>query len=423
MALIDQATQEALKKLVAGNPSNAPVPVSGFAPGGVPLMSGAQPQTTSTPQRVPKGMPSDDPQALSPLPTAPNYNQSPVADILRKQQSTLDRIAAVPRPDPNQLKPHWYDRLLAFGVGTAAGLRNPEDAATTASNIVNRRWNQAETGYQRQISPLQQQLQMEREQLPAAEAAAKIPQTDFENRLQVSREERERAAEKSKAGYWEQRSTDLKDRFIAGSEAQDENSPTGWTAETFGGEKKPFTPKSLEGKPKEPTNEFTGWYEAFNRDNKRPPTAKEINDHMIAQKHAERPEKPEKEPPASGWSPDESREITSKGRRYQTRITELEKQRATLMGATDELGKSQLAAINEELEGKDGKGGLYGKIDDIENEVLSRRKGGNPAATPEFPKGFFKGKEGKRVTVDVGGGRKMKFDIQADGTPKPVTGG
>lgn len=156
------------------------------------------PQQTSPTQAAPP--PSDDP-AISPTPKAPDVSNSPVTGLLKSMQDTQARISAVPKPDPTQLKPKWYDRLLGAGVGFAAGWGNAERGYDLGSNVTNRRWNSAQTQYERTVTPLQAQLQSEREQLPAAEAAAKIPQTDWENRMQQHREERETFTAKSTAQY------------------------------------------------------------------------------------------------------------------------------------------------------------------------------------------------------------------------------
>ncbi len=431
---------DSLKKLLGANPTAQPgagettsAPV-GFDPSGVRM--GARPAAGAPvapampaapapqPQRVPAaaGMPSDDPANLPPMPTAPDYSNSPVAGDVQRYQDLAQRYSALKAPQPSDYKPKWWQRALAPAVGALAG----REAGPAVDTMLHGRYYQAQKDYEAKAAPLEKQLQYEREVgIPLAEAQARIPQQKFENDVRLGELANSRATVSGRLARWDEQ----KDKFVGGTEREDQNSPTGWTAQTFGGDWKPFTPKSATALPKEPKT----WQDAQSQASaaaaagnkaeadRLSALSKKMYQDELGLHRAEK--SPESNP--NGWTPDESREITSRTRRHQTRIQELEKQRAALVGATDPQGQAQLSAINEELEGKDGKGGLYGDVDKIEQEVLGRRKGGGPYAdkTPDFPKGFFKGKEGKRVTVDVGGGRKLKFDIQADGTPKPVQSG
>jgi hypothetical protein len=343
-------------------------------------MAPPAPVSPVTPAR-PAPPPSDDPDLAMPaLPQAPDLSNSPVAKLINDYRNTQAQIASVPRPDPNQLKPRLWQRLLGFAAGTAAGFRNPEMGYNVAQGIATRDWSRAQNTYNIQTAPLYRQLETEREALPMAEAQSRIPQQTFENEMQRAREGREQMLDTGRIKQYRARAEDFeakKDKFIAGTEEEDDNSPTGWTAQTFAGERKPFTPSSATKTPKTPSGEFSGWYEAFQRDNKRAPTAKEINDHEVNLKRSERAGAKDVNP--NGWTPDESREIASRGRRYQTRIDSLEKIRGDYVGSKRQSDIDALKGIDDEIEQN------HQKIDAIEQDVMGRRgsKGGSPQAAPQ----------------------------------------
>lgn len=144
---------------------------------------------------------SDDP-SISPLPKPPDLSQSPVASLLKQYNDTQSKIAAVPPVDYNAKKPSPWSRLLGGIVGTAAGYGGgPQVAQQVARGVTYRTLNQADIERQRQLDPLFQQLQTEREGIPLAQAASQVPQQDFENNMSVAKESRERAAEKSASQY------------------------------------------------------------------------------------------------------------------------------------------------------------------------------------------------------------------------------
>lgn len=162
-----------------------------IAPSGQDAMRAAIiPQQAPPPQAAPAPPPSDDP-AISPVPQAPDISNSPVVGLQKQMADTSTQIAAVPRPDPTKLRPKLWERLAGAGTAFAAGWKDPALGYEIGSNVTNRRFNQAQSDYKHQVSPLQEQLEAERAQLPAAEAAARIPQNAWENRMKQHEEERQ----------------------------------------------------------------------------------------------------------------------------------------------------------------------------------------------------------------------------------------
>lgn len=99
---------------------------------------------------------------------------------------------------------------LSSGLASAAGVQ-PEEAIksgrATGSAFTNRKFNQAEDSYQRNTSALDKQLEQERGGFPIAEAAGKLPQEDFTNKMAVAKEQREQTT----AAGNEQYKSDLND--------------------------------------------------------------------------------------------------------------------------------------------------------------------------------------------------------------------
>lgn len=204
-----------------GQPAVQPAPM---APSGQDAIRAAVAPVPVQPAQTPPPA-SDDPAVnpiskLPPVPTPPDMSNSPVVGLQKQMADTSSQISNVPRPDPAKLRPKWYDRLAGAATGFAAGWGNAERGVDIGSNVTNRRWNGAQTDYQRTISPLQQQLETERQQLPAAEAAAKIPQSAWENSMAQHREARETSTGeartqdlKSKADLADQRAQNLQDKL------------------------------------------------------------------------------------------------------------------------------------------------------------------------------------------------------------------
>lgn len=361
------------------------LPVNGryipFAPTG-PVASPATTATGPTALRAAMNgpeAPSDDPE-LSPLPTAPDLSNSPMAKVLKDYSDTQQKIQAIQAPDPAKMQPRLYQRLAGFAAGTAAGLRNPQVGEETARDIANRDYNRAQSSYQAQVAPLERQLQSDREALPLAEAQSKIPQQSFENELKLSQEQRNRQATQGRVAWYESRAKELTGKFISGTEKQDPNSPTGWSAETFDGDLKPFTPPSYAKKPVEPKSADEA-YAAASAAQKSGDTAEykrltSLGDQMTkVQRGNIAAEHPNKDLNEGGWTPGESREIDSRSRRFQMRINALEKARTDLIGSNNAEDKASLQEMDNEIEQNQK------QIDSIEQDVMSRRNGGKGSSS------------------------------------------
>lgn len=165
-----------------------------------PLRQAVAPQAAPTPAPAPPPAPSDDP-AISPVPAPPDLSNNAVTDLQKQMSGTSAQIAAVPRPDPVKFKPSGWRRLAGGLVAGAAAYGHVLGAMEIGQNVVNAPWNQAQTNYKRTVSPLQSQLENERQQVPMAEAAAKIPQTNWENRMRQHTAEREDFTAQGNLGY------------------------------------------------------------------------------------------------------------------------------------------------------------------------------------------------------------------------------
>lgn len=360
---------------------------------------GAMPTPTAPP-------PTDDQSLTMPaVPQPPNLSNSPLAQLLAQVKGTQDQINAVPRPDPSQLKPRLWERILG-GVLGATQLRNPENAGAVASEVVNRRLAGAQRNYDVQTSPLYKQLQSEREGLGVAEAQSRIPQQNFENQMQTTREGREQKLATGRIANFEARSTALQDKFVAGTETKDENSPTGWTAETFGGDRKPFSPKSATTPPKEPKNADEAYSAASaaqaRGDTKEATRLAALGDKLEKQKKNEL--YIQHRPPATkddtGYTPGEKREIDSRSRRYDTRVKALEKSRSDYVGSQRPSDVQALAAIDAEIEQN------HQKMDAIEQDVMNRR----PAKATPAPSSAAKPSAAAQPGTAKPGGGKVITD-------------
>jgi hypothetical protein len=115
------------------------------------------------------------------LPTAPDLSNAPQVGLYKQYQDALAKQAALKAPDPNQLRPHWYDRLLGGVVGAAS------NDAGAGGNVTNRRLINANREYQAQEAPLQKQLANIRGGAELAKGAAEVPQQGFENQMQIEK--------------------------------------------------------------------------------------------------------------------------------------------------------------------------------------------------------------------------------------------
>jgi hypothetical protein len=153
------------------------------------MVAGANIPAASPFTRTPKPQSSDDQgiTGMPALPTPPDYSNNPVSQAYTRYQDLEKKRAAVPLPDPQKLKPKWWERLAGAGVGFASGWGNAEQGARLGGDVTNRRYNSAMRDYTHQTGAVDKELEAERGGIPLAEAVGKIPQTAFENWMQRAR--------------------------------------------------------------------------------------------------------------------------------------------------------------------------------------------------------------------------------------------
>ena len=163
---------------------------------------------------------SDDPgiTGMPALPTPPDISKSPVGPVNAQYQADVAKRAAFgPAPNPADYKPSLGRRIgggllgaLSGGLASAAG-EKPEDAVKTGEAaggaFTNRAFNRAQGTYARGTSALDKQLEAERGGFPIAEAAGKLPQEDFTNKLNLAKEGREQQVGQGRIDAAESRST------------------------------------------------------------------------------------------------------------------------------------------------------------------------------------------------------------------------
>jgi hypothetical protein len=182
--------------VVAQPPTGQPLPgaSTNLGPAGAnvaPESPGKVPPVTDDPS-VPKGPAAtgttDDLESrgmlsrISPQPAAqpaaPAMPKSPdlasyLNPALKQYQSDLSgyqQADQANRLDPQQLRPKWWERLAGFALG-ATQLKDPSNAGNVASEVTNRRLNEATANRERALAPWTQRLQMDKEGTPLAEAA------------------------------------------------------------------------------------------------------------------------------------------------------------------------------------------------------------------------------------------------------------
>jgi hypothetical protein len=109
--------------------------------------------------------------------------------------ANLQQQQGLTPPDPAQLHPHWYDRILGGLVAGASG------NIQAGSNVTNRRMINAAREYQSKLQPLESQHKQMVEEGPVAESATKVPSQDLKNQLDVAGEGREQISEKERGRH------------------------------------------------------------------------------------------------------------------------------------------------------------------------------------------------------------------------------
>lgn len=207
-----------------GAPGQPTAQAAPMAPSGQDAIRAAVAPAPVQPAQTPPPA-SDDPAVnpiskLPPVPTPPDMSNSPVTALQQRVQGIQNQEAAIPKPDPTKLHPKLWERLAGAATGFAAGWGNAERGVEIGSNVTNRRWNGAQADYERQLGPLEKQRLSELQNAPLAEAAAKIPQTNYENSMSAHREARETSTGEartrdlqSKADLADQRAQNLQDKL------------------------------------------------------------------------------------------------------------------------------------------------------------------------------------------------------------------
>jgi len=171
-----------------GRNLNPPTPAdAASSPGG--MVAGANIPAASPFTRTPPMQSSDDRgiTGMPELPNPPDLNNSPVSEAYSRYQDLEKKRATVPLPDPQKLKPKWWERLAGAGVGFASGWGDAARGAQLGGDVTTRRYDAAMRDYTHQTGALDKQLEAERGGFPLAEAAAKTPQQAYENAVQRAR--------------------------------------------------------------------------------------------------------------------------------------------------------------------------------------------------------------------------------------------
>lgn len=164
-----------------------------------PTMPTLAPATAPAPAAQPP-RPSDDP-AITAARAGMDQSQAQLQTALGARRDIESKIAAVPPVNAQDYKPHWYDRLLGFGVGTAAGYGNPSAAQPAASGVTYRRLNQADAQRQRTLQPLLDQLNASERDVPLLNAANESSWRNFTAAREGKNLDRQQEATDARAQY------------------------------------------------------------------------------------------------------------------------------------------------------------------------------------------------------------------------------
>jgi hypothetical protein len=160
-------------------------------------------------------MPTDDPTitGMPAIPNAPDYSNSPLAQEYKKFGDLMTRRQQLQPPNPADYKPRWTERLKGGLVGALAGLGGGgEFGARVGGGVTHRRFNTAEGTYETKRANLEDQIRAEREGIPLAEAASRIPQQGFENEMQRARLGTEQRTGQARIDQYEARVKRLQDQ-------------------------------------------------------------------------------------------------------------------------------------------------------------------------------------------------------------------
>ena len=169
-----------------------PLPMSTPPNGMAAPPSAAVPKVTDDPGVV-KGSNGPSPTMMGEMPKTPDLGSylNPALTQYRNDLSGYQKADEANRIDPNNVKPRLWERLLGFGLGITQ-LKNPENAANVAGEVVNRRRTGAEQARNTALAPWTQRLQQDKEGIPLAESAARTGYQQGQLDLDAAKENRER---------------------------------------------------------------------------------------------------------------------------------------------------------------------------------------------------------------------------------------
>lgn len=150
---------------------------------------------------------SDDPGITGQLPTPPDITQSPVAGAYKRYSDLAAQRESIQPPNRADFKPTWKDRLLGGTVALLSG------NAKAGADLTTRKFRNASSDFNDKTGNLDKQLEIERGGLAAAKDVGELPQRDFENKIHVTREGRERATGEARIGEEKARAARLQDQI------------------------------------------------------------------------------------------------------------------------------------------------------------------------------------------------------------------
>ena len=217
-------------------PVGSPGPIEGTMATGTEDANGRPMLTKAGPEALPVGaVPTVEPSAAPPPPKP--VDMSPVRNLMttpirpisgdqareNTDRAELDRLRSTGSGVDQFMHRHKFLGPLVKGLSIAGSIISPGAAEAIPGTDLHHQglMRQAEGRVQQDIGDEKAHSQM-----ATTEEA------------QATRAEAERSREQGLKDKIDQQNT----KFIAGSEKEDPNSPTGYTAQTIGGEWKPFTP-------------------------------------------------------------------------------------------------------------------------------------------------------------------------------------
>lgn len=143
------------------------------------------------------------PLNLPALPNAPDLSNAPTNDVYKMYMDSMKQRMGLHAPDPQMYKPSLWDRIKGGAIGALAGGLSGDEkkGEDLGKRFTYSKYNRAAGQYGRQSGELDKNMDMEKGALPFAEAASKVPQEDFKNKMELSKEGRERATAQSNANY------------------------------------------------------------------------------------------------------------------------------------------------------------------------------------------------------------------------------